>query len=80
MLVAVAVAVIVFAAVAVLLVFVYRAQLRLDIPDGGLLVVEKQEDGPVLVYFQAMKDPGTFTDGEQIRLKVRVMDIPQEKH
>lgn len=52
---------------------ILRAQKKLDAPPGGLLLVDKREDTPA-VYFQALRDPGTFTDGEEIRLKVVVVD------
>ena len=56
---------------------VYRAQKRLDAPYGGILVVERNKGEPAAVYFQAVADPGTFTDGQDLKLKVRVLESQQ---
>ena len=51
--------------------------MKLKKPDsdyGGMLIVDKQNEDRAEVYFQAVKDPETFTDGEWLRLKVVVVD------
>ena len=68
----------VFMITAVIGALILHAQKKLDSPYGGILVVEKQDGEPALVYFQAVRDPGTFTDGQELKLKVRVMS--QDKH
>lgn len=56
---------------------ILRAQKKLDAPMRGFLLVDKQdEEGPTMVYLQALVDPGTFTDGEEVKLKVRI--VPPE--
>ena len=54
-------------------ILVYRAQKKLDAPYGGILVVEKIEGEPTGIYFQAFADPGAFTDGQELKLKVKVV-------
>ena len=47
-------------------------QKKLDEPCKGLLIVDRQDiEGPCMVYLQAIVDPGTFREGEKIKLKVR---------
>lgn len=49
-------------------------QKELDIPCKGLLIVDRQDiEGPCMVYLQAMVDPGTFKEGEDVKLRVRVV-------
>lgn len=49
-------------------------QKELDIPCKGLLIVDRQDiEGPCMVYLQAMVDPGTFKEGEEVKLKVCVV-------
>lgn len=68
-----------FLAIAVVVgVLILRAQKRIDAPYGGIMVVEKQEGEPSLVYFQAMADPGTYTDGQELKLKVRIMEVNRQ--
>lgn len=49
-------------------------QKSLDVPCKGLLIVDRQDiEGPCMVYLQAMVDPGTFNEGEEVKLKVRIV-------
>lgn len=49
-------------------------QKELDSPCKGLLIVDRQDiEGPCMVYLQAMVDPGTFKEGEMVKLKVCVV-------
>ncbi len=49
-------------------------QKSLDIPSKGLLIVDHQDiEGPCMVYLQALVDPGTFKEGEEVKLKVCVV-------
>lgn len=55
-------------------VAVYLKQKSIDAPFKGILIVDKQDiEGPSMVYLQAMVDPGTFTDGEEVKLRVRLV-------
>ena len=46
-------------------------QKELDTPCKGVLIVDRQDiEGPCMVYLQAMVDPGTFKEGEIVKLKV----------
>lgn len=54
-----------------LFVDIILKQKSLDAPCRGLLIIDRQDvEGPCMVYLQAMVDPGTFTDGELVKLKV----------
>lgn len=47
-------------------------QQKLDSPVKGFLIVDSmEEDGTCMVYLQAMVDPGTFDEGEIVKLRVR---------
>ena len=52
---------------------IYSKQKELDAPFRGILIVDKQEDGPAMVYMQAVVDPGTFKEGEAVKLRVRIV-------
>ena len=46
-------------------------QKEIDIPCKGFLIVDHDEEGPCMVYLQALVDPGTFKEGEVVKLRVR---------
>lgn len=49
-------------------------QKHLDAPCKGLLIVDRQDfEGPCYVYLQTTVDPATFREGEEVKLKVRVV-------
>lgn len=55
-------------------------QKELDAPCKGLLIVDRQDvEGPCMVYLQALVDPGTFEEGEMVKLKV-VHVKPDSQH
>lgn len=55
-----------------LFVAIIFKQQNLDAPCKGFLIVDTQEeDGPCMVYLQAVVDPGTFAEGEVVKLRVR---------
>lgn len=64
----------------VLGIMVYLKQKDLDAPFKGILIVDHQdEEGPSMVYLQAVVDPGTFTDGEAVKLRVKIVQ-PESQH
>ena len=61
-----------FCLIVALFVSILLKQKSLDIPCKGLLIVDRQDfEGPCMVYLQAIVDPGTFKEGETVKLKVR---------
>ena len=79
MIIAVSILSVIFAITAIIGLMIYRAQKKLDAPYGGILVVEQNDGEPAGVYFQAIADPQTFTDGQELKLKVRVVGYSQGK-
>ena len=57
---------------------VLHEQKKLDAPYAGVLVVEVNRGEPASVYFRALEDPKTFTDGMELKLKVRVLEDSQQ--
>ena len=50
---------------------IIRNQKRLDIPCSGVLIVDRQDpESKCLVYLQVNVDPESFTEGQEVKLKV----------
>ena len=55
-----------------LFVSILLKQKAIDVPCKGLLIVDRSDfEGPCMVYLQAVVDPGTFKEGETVKLRVR---------
>ena len=66
-------------AVLILGILVLNAQKRLDIPLKGTLLVDRQEERETpLLYFEIAEDPRTFTDGEIVKLRVKIVKPRKE--